>query len=97
MAGIGVVALALVAAYPPAEAEARPCGTVILKPGKGWIVGGAGLGCRKMRYWAKSMLLGEGTPPGWRCKKSGKGRSRSGGCHKGRRGYHPFFVYYPPD
>ncbi|HEX6153400.1 MAG TPA: hypothetical protein VFZ19_07760 [Solirubrobacterales bacterium] len=50
-----------------------------------------------MRKWSRSMLKGNGQPPGWNCHKTGRGYSRSGGCSKGPNGTSPFFVYYPPD
>ena len=81
----------------PQAAQAKPCGSVVLRPGLGWIVGGEGLSCRRMRHWSRSMLLGHGRPRGWQCVKRGQGRRRSGGCSKGPNGTAPFFIYYPPD
>ena len=81
----------------PGSAEAKPCGSVVLRPGVGWIVGGTGLSCRRMRRWSRSMLLGWRGPKGWDCRKHGRGRQRSGGCSKGPNGTAPFFIYYPPD
>jgi hypothetical protein len=81
----------------PAAAEAKACGAVIISPGHGWIVGGDGVSCGFMRKWSRSMLKGNGQPPGWNCRKTGRGYSRSGGCSKGPNGTTPFFIYYPPD
>jgi len=96
-AAIVICALAFVVIASPPAAEAKACGSVVLKPGHGWIVGGAGLGCGRMRKWARSMLLGNGQPPGWHCVKSGRGAGRSGRCFKGPNETGAFFVYYPPD
>jgi hypothetical protein len=90
-----VVAVVL-ALTTPQPAQAQPCGSVVLRPGRSWIVGGAGLSCRKMRRWSRSMLLGHRGPRGWHCVKHGDGRRRSGGCSKGPNGTAPFFIYYPP-
>jgi hypothetical protein len=83
--------------FQPVEAKAKPCGAVIITPGHGWIVGGAGVSCDFMRKWSRSMLKGQGQPSGWNCHKNGRGYSRGGGCSKGPNGTTPFFVYYPPD
>lgn len=80
----------------PAAAEAKPCGSVTLASGHSWVVGGAGISCGFMRKWTRSMLQGNGKPPGWTCHKRGRGYDRSGACSKEPRGT-PFFVYYPPD
>jgi hypothetical protein len=77
-------------------ARAKSCGSVVLRPGLGWIVGGAGVSCKKMRRWSRSMLSGHRGPRGWHCVKRGHGRRRSGGCSKGPNGTAPFFIYYPP-
>jgi hypothetical protein len=69
---------------PASAAAAKPCGDVILRPGYGWIVGGAGVSCRFMRHHFRSMLTGNGGPPGWSCHEQGHGRA----------GTTPFFVYY---
>ena len=95
-AATALIALALVLGT-PGTAAAKPCGSVTLAGGKSWIVGGAGLSCKKMRRWSRSMLRGHDGPKGWNCRKSGKGRNRSGGCSKGPNGTAPFFIYYPPD
>lgn len=95
------VALGLgLAALGPEEASGKPCGEIYLKGGGVWWVGGSGLSCKRMDYWAKSMLLGKGRPKGWQCWKRGKGFKRSGGCS---RGWNPQFeqprhtwIYYPP-
>ena len=81
----------------PEAAQAKPCGSVVLRPGRAWTVGGAGLSCAKMRRWSRAMLLGHPGPRGWNCVKRGQGRRRSGGCSKGPNGTEPFFIYYPPD
>ena len=94
-AGLALI-LTLFAAM-PAQSEAKACGEVRLKGGGVWWVGGSGLSCRKMDYWARSMLLGNGRPKGWKCSKRGKGNKQSGGCSKGPSGTGPFFIYYPPD
>ena len=100
LAVASLAALALVLASPQG-AEAKACGEIRLKGGGIWWVGGSGMSCQRMDYWAKSMLLGRGSPPGWDCSKRGKGFSRSGGCE---RGWNPTFgapryswIYYPPD
>jgi hypothetical protein len=94
---LAIAAIALLPLLQPATAEAKPCGSVILSYGHGWIVGGAGVSCGFMRKWTRSMLLGHGQPPGWTCRKQGHGYNRGGGCSKGPNGTTPFFVYYPPD
>jgi len=94
---LAVAAISLLLLFQPAAAEAKPCGAVVLSSGHGWIVGGAGVGCNFMRKWTRSMLLGNGQPPGWNCRKQGRGYNRGGGCSKGPNGTTPFFVYYPPD
>ncbi len=80
----------------PGSAQAKPCGSITLSGGQSWIVGGAGLSCKKMRRWSRSMLKGDGRPKGWNCRKSGRGSNRSGGCSRGPNGTAPFFIYYPP-
>lgn len=89
-----VLCVVLLALAIPGTAAAKPCGSVTLGE-RTWIVGGAGLSCRKMRRWSRSMLRREGRPRGWNCRKDGHGASRSGGCSRGPNGTAPFFIYYP--
>lgn len=95
MASLALILIVLAAT--PAQSEAKACGEVRLSGGGVWWVGGSGLSCRKMDYWAKSMLLGKGRPKGWKCSKRGRGNKQSGGCSRGPSGKGPFFIYYPPD
>lgn len=96
-AAFAIAGISLLLLLQPRAAEAKPCGSIIISPGHGWIVGGGGIGCDFMRKWSRSMLRGYGQPPGWNCHKHGRGYGRSGGCSKGPNGTLPFFVYYPPD
>lgn len=76
-----------------APAEAKPCGSIMVK-GKAYTVGGGGVTCKYMRRWSRRMAGQGRKPKGWdKCTI----RRTSGGCERGPGSNRDFFIYYPPD